>query len=107
MFFTLAPLGLIVEDGVKAYWRYVSGPEETSDAKSHKALPYWQQILGLVWTMAWLGVTSTWYFYPQMLRPQNQNLVPFSLADQFGLSVVAGAVVSGGAALALLFRIEI
>jgi hypothetical protein len=57
--------------------------------------------------MAWLGVTSTWYFYPQMLRPQNQNLVPFSFSDQLGLPVILAAVIFGGITVAFTFQVEV
>lgn len=57
--------------------------------------------------MAWLGITSTWYLYPQMLRPQNQALVPYSVASQIGLPVVVMVVVVGGAIVAFVFEAEI
>lgn len=107
LFFGLAPLGLMVEDGIKTCWKVISHPNDGNQLDDRVPRPRWQRLLGLLWTMAWLGVTSTWYFYPQMLRPQNQNLVPFSVASQVGLPIVLATVIIGGAALAFTFEIEV
>lgn len=106
LFFALAPLGLVVEDAVKALWRFTSS-QKGSKTQDDAHLPRWQRLLGLAWTLIWLGVTSTWYFYPQMLRPQNQNLVPFSFADQVGFPVAVAVVMVGGVTLAFTFQVEI
>lgn len=104
LFFITAPLGLMIEDGIKAVWKYFS----KSSAPSQKiAKPLWQRALGLTWSMAWLGVTSTGFFYPQMLRPQNQALVPFSVASRIGLPIQAGIILAGGAVLAKVFEVEV
>lgn len=101
LFFITAPLGLMIEDSVKALWKSFCGPSQ----KIPK--PLWQRALGLTWSMAWLGVTSTGFFYPQMLRPQNQALVPFSVADRIGLPIQAGILLVGGAVLAKVFEVEV
>ncbi|KAJ5387059.1 hypothetical protein N7509_009600 [Penicillium cosmopolitanum] len=107
LFFALAPLGLMIEDAFKALWRLILHQNKESKTQNDAPLPRSQRILGLAWTMLWLGVTSTWYFYPQMLRPQNQNLVPFSFADQVGLPVTISAVTTGGVMLAFTFQVEV
>ncbi|KAI3211286.1 hypothetical protein CBS147311_922 [Penicillium roqueforti] len=101
LFFITAPLGLMIEDSVKALWKSFCGPSQKI------AKPLWQRALGLTWSMAWLGVTSTGFFYPQMLRPQNQALVPFSVADRIGLPIQAGILLVGGAVLAKVFEVEV
>jgi hypothetical protein len=104
LFFATAPLGLMIEDGIKFGWRYVS----KSEASSQKGIkPLWQRVLGFSWSMAWLGVTSTGFFYPQVVRPQNQALVPFSVASHIGLPVQAVLVLGGGAVLAKVFEVEV
>ncbi|KAJ5793192.1 uncharacterized protein N7503_009170 [Penicillium pulvis] len=108
LLFMTAPLGLIIEDGIKALWKTCTGASLTvKDGDGEFPVPMWQKIIGFCWAMAWLGITSTWYFYPQMLRPENQALVPFSLASQVGLPVVAGTVLAGGALVAFVFEVEI
>jgi hypothetical protein len=104
LFFATAPLGLMIEDSIKFGWRYIS-ESETSISKGAK--PLWQRVLGFLWSMAWLGVTSTGFFYPQVVRPQNQALVPFSVASHVGLPVQAGIVLVGGAVLAKVFEVEV
>ncbi|KXG49368.1 uncharacterized protein PGRI_032380 [Penicillium griseofulvum] len=104
LFFLTAPLGLMIEDGIKALWKYFS--------KSNRPIkdipkPLWQRALGLTWSMAWLGVTSTGFFYPQVVRPENQALVPFSVAGRIGLPLEAGIVLAGGVVLAKIFEIEV
>ena len=104
LFFATAPLGLMIEDGIKSMWKHVSGSKDQS-CKGPK--PLWQRILGFLWSMAWLGVTSTGFFYPQVIRPQNQALVPISVASHIGMPVQAGVVLIGGAVLAKVFEVEV
>ncbi|KAK4861626.1 hypothetical protein LT330_003661 [Penicillium expansum] len=104
LFFVTAPLGLMIEDCIKALWRSFLKSNKSSQ-KIPK--PLWQRALGLTWSMAWLGVTSTGFFYPQVVRPQNQALVPFSVAGQIGLPIQAGVVLVGGAVLAKVFEVEV
>ncbi|KGO72752.1 TRAPP II complex, TRAPPC10 [Penicillium italicum] len=103
LFFVTAPLGLVIEDAVKALWKYFSKSNRPGKGIPK---PLWQRALGLTWSMAWLGVTSTGFFYPQVLRPQNQALVPFSVAGRIGLPIQAGVVLVGGAVLAKVFEVE-
>jgi hypothetical protein len=107
LFFSIAPLGLLIEDSIRTLWRSFAisgGGNKTNETAS---MPVWQKTLGFLWTMAWLGITSTWYFYPQMLRPQNQALVPYSLASQIGLPLVGSALVVGGAIVKFVFEVEV
>ncbi|KAJ5761069.1 hypothetical protein N7520_008225 [Penicillium odoratum] len=106
LLFLTAPLGLVIEDGIKATWRSCTGTNRAENLMKTPP-PLWQKVLGFFWAMAWLGVTSTWYFYPQMLRPENQALVPFSLASRFGLPVIAGVVLVGGGLVAYVFEVEV
>jgi hypothetical protein len=101
LFFAMAPLGLLIEDGIKAFF------ESPNSSEKSVPRPLWQKSLGLLWAMVWLAVTSTWYFYPQMLRPQNQALVPFTLANQVPLPMLAGIVLVGGAVIAFVFETEV
>ena len=107
--FLTAPIGLMIEDGVKAIWKSIRTPNHDHNGQSSKeaSQPLWQKSLGLCWVMGWLGVTSTWYFYPQMLRPENQALVPFSIASRIGLPMLAGTVLIGGAVVAYIFEVEV
>ena len=101
LFFATAPVGLLIEDGIKALWKSLSPPDKSVPR------PMWHRTLGLLWAMAWLGITSTWYFYPQTLRPQNQALVPLTLANQVSLPMLAGIVLVGGAVIAFVFEVEV
>lgn len=103
LFFVTAPLGLMIEDGIKAIWESFSKSGQSKNIPK----PLWQRALGLTWSMAWLGVTSTGFFYPQVVRPENQALVPFSVAGKIGLPIQAGIVLVGGAVLAKLFEVEV
>lgn len=100
LLFNLAPLGLMIEDGVIAAWKNTTTQEQKSPRP-------WIKALGLLWTMTWLGVTSTWFFYPQMLRPDNQNLVPLSLAQEVGLPIVGGVLIVWGVVVGLVFEVEV
>ncbi|KAJ5158142.1 uncharacterized protein N7500_007793 [Penicillium coprophilum] len=104
LFFVTAPLGLMIEDGIKALWKSFSKPNRSIKTTPK---PLWQRVLGLTWSMAWLGVTSTGFFYPQVVRPKNQALVPFSVADHIGLPLESAFVLVGGAVLAKVFEVEV
>lgn len=104
LFFVTAPLGLMIEDIIKELWKYFSKP---NGERQKLPKPLWQRALGLTWSMAWLGVTSTGFFYPQVVRPENQALVPFSVAGQIGLPIQAGIVLVGGVVLAKVFEVEV
>jgi hypothetical protein len=104
LFFLTAPLGLMIEDGIKALWKYFS---KSNRPNKKIPKPLWQRALGLTWSMAWLGVTSTGFFYPQVVRPENQALVPFSMAGRIGLPLEAGIVLVGGVVLARVFEVEV
>ncbi|KAJ5727630.1 hypothetical protein N7493_005450 [Penicillium malachiteum] len=107
LLFMTAGLGLMIEDGIKDLWRKISASRKAGESRKDTPFPLWQKVVGFMWAMGWLGVTSTWYFYPQMVRPENQNLVPFSLASQAGLPVVGAAVLIWGLLVALVFEVEI
>ncbi|KAJ6028195.1 hypothetical protein N7540_003771 [Penicillium herquei] len=108
LLFMTAGLGLMIEDGIKDLWRKISASRKAGGSRNKDTpMPLWQKVVGFMWAMVWLGITSTWYFYPQMVRPENQNLVPFSLASQVGLPVVGAAVLIGGLLVAFVFEVEI
>ncbi|KAJ5716853.1 hypothetical protein N7488_002499 [Penicillium malachiteum] len=107
LLFMTAGLGLMIEDGIKDLWRKVSASRRAGESRKDTPVPLWQKIVGFMWAMGWLGLTSTWYFYPQMVRPENQNLVPWSLASKFGLPVVGAAALIWGLLVALVFEVEI
>lgn len=102
LLFNLAPLGMMLEDGVKAAWKRAQAA-----GNEGRQLRVLLKALGYFWAMGWLGITSTWFFYPQMLRPENQNLVPWSLAQTAGLPIIGGVVVVWGILVALVFEVEV
>lgn len=104
LFFVTAPLGLMIEDAIIALWNYAS---TSNGSRKEIPKPLWQKVVGFSWSMLWLGVTSTGFFYPQVVRPENQALVPFSVASQIGLPLQAGVVVFGGLVLAKVFEVEV
>ncbi|KAJ6104351.1 hypothetical protein N7523_010671 [Penicillium sp. IBT 18751x] len=107
LFFSMAPLGLLIEDGIKMLWKSFGDSRNRNQTNKTGTLRMWQKIFGFLWTMAWLGITSTWYFSPQMVRPQNQALVPYSLTSQVGLPVAGLVAIVGGAIIAFIFEVEI
>lgn len=48
LFFAIAPLGLMIEDGIKALWRF-SGKSSDGEKESKKSpSPLWQKTLGFL-----------------------------------------------------------
>lgn len=106
LFFASAPIGLMIEDGAIGLWKSLRSPVET---KAAQPVRLWQRILGFCWVGTYLGITSTFYLYPQMIRPQNSQLVPFSFAEYVSLPLggLAGLVGISGIVVAWLFKPEI
>ncbi|KAJ5887558.1 hypothetical protein N7495_007599 [Penicillium taxi] len=107
LFFTSAPMGIMIEDGITGLWKSLCPRVETKSTQ--QSVHLWQRALGFCWVGAWLGITSTLYLYPQMRRPENSALVPFSFAEYVGLPLggFAGFVGIIGLVVAWLLKAEI
>lgn len=103
-FFLSMVLGIMIEDGFQAFWTRVhpaaDGTEDTT--------PWWKRVIGLAWVFLWLGVTSTWYLHPMSQLPKDQiTMVPFSVVERFGLKLIGGFVLAGGAVLSIMLGCEV
>ncbi|KAJ5329639.1 hypothetical protein N7452_010029 [Penicillium brevicompactum] len=95
-------IGYMIEDGVAALWKQIRGSRYTED------LSLWQKTIGFCWVFGWIGVSSTFYFGPQIGRPECAPfLVPFSILNSLGLPATSALLVVGGILLKLKFKIEI
>ncbi|KAJ5348935.1 uncharacterized protein N7506_002188 [Penicillium brevicompactum] len=95
-------IGYMIEDGVASLWKQIRGSRYTED------LSLWQKTIGFCWVFGWIGVSSTFYFGPQIGRPECAPfLVPFSILNSLGLPATSALLVVGGILLKLKFKIEI
>lgn len=101
-FFLSFVVGYMIEDGVESLWKQIRGPLSTGSPS------LWEKAVGYCWVFGWVGVSVTFYFGPQMGRPECTGiLVPFSFLDLFGIPVVSALLVVGGIVLKLKFKVEI
>lgn len=106
-FFLSMVLAIMVEDGVQALWRRVQANPDARSS-SEDALPLWKRTVGILWVMAWLGVTSTWYWHPMSCLPQGKaTFVPISLVERVGFGPVGVVLLLGGVGLYFGFGVEI
>ncbi|KAJ5766585.1 uncharacterized protein N7511_004201 [Penicillium nucicola] len=99
-------LGIMLEDGVQELWKHMQARSEPPSAKED--VPLWKRLVGLVWVMLWLGVTSTWYFTPMIQSTTKDiRMVPASAASYIGLDPLIGIVILSGGVIAHKFEIEI
>jgi hypothetical protein len=102
-FFLSFVFGYMIEDGVQALWKRTQGTQITAGPP-----PLWQRSIGFCWVMGWLAVTSDLYFGPTMGRPErHMELVPFSALNLTGIPVLSSILLVGGAALKIIFKVEI
>lgn len=98
--------GIMLEDGVQQLWERLF-PEKRASSQQAEP-PFWQRIVGFVWVMVWLGITSTWYFTPMIqLTSPDVVMVPVSLAARIGLATSVGVALVNGVGLILAFEVEI
>lgn len=96
------------EDGVQHLWKRFSPPTEKKDSSEDDLPPLWQRVVGYVWTLTWLGVTSTWFLYPNNELPkEHAMIVPVSLAQRVGMQPLGGIVLGTGLLVGYLFKAEI
>lgn len=111
VFFLSFVLGYMIEDGVQAVWRtrfQGSATSEAGSTNSQKEPEMWKKVLGYIWVLAFLTITSAVYFEPVRKRPERQlALVPWSFVGVIGLEMMGALVVVGGVLLMVVFKVEV
>lgn len=113
--FPITLLAIMFEDGVQDLWKRFNPPtvrnhkgKSSSEGEDDDEPLLWQRVVGYVWTLTWLAVASTWYFYPIYELPgELMMLVPFSLTERFGMQPLGGFVLGAGLVVGYLFKAEI
>ena len=92
MFFQSFTFGIMIEDCVQELWRRFSGTNKTAKAKG--TTPLWQKVVGAIWVVVFLSITSPWFFYQQALTPKKERwIIPFPITEKVGVpgtSVILG-----------------
>ena len=85
VFFVLMAVGIMVEDAVQCVWYDVL--LSVRDRRNTQQGPevrgaLWARIIGFLWVVFWLSVSTPWYAYPTMSRNEGglkDQIVPFSV----------------------------
>jgi hypothetical protein len=100
-------VGIMLEDGVQELWGRLVAHDGASTSKESTPAT-WQRIVGLLWVVAWLAITSTWYFTPMIqLTGPDVTMVPFNFSARIGLPTSGTVLVLSGAVLSWVFDIEL
>ena len=99
--------GIMFEDGVQEIWgRFVARDAASNYEPGAPAM--WQKIVGFLWVVTWLAVTSTWYFTPMIqLTGPDVTMVPFNLSGGIVLPASGTILLFSGAALSWIFEVEL
>ncbi|KAJ5546363.1 hypothetical protein N7494_003948 [Penicillium frequentans] len=104
-FYTGFVVGIMIEDCVQELWGRF-GAESSNSEKTEPAM--WQRILGILWVMTWLAITSTWYFTPMIqLTGPDVTMVPLSLSGELGLPTSGTILLFAGVAISWIFEVEL
>ncbi|TWU75761.1 hypothetical protein ED733_002362 [Metarhizium rileyi] len=105
IFFPLFTLGFIIEDSIQAAWKRFHVTDET--CRPRLLLP-WQRVLGFIWVVTWISLTSPYYLAPsQRLPREDLRIVPFSIVGKKGIPAVLTGIIGGGAVIIAVFGGEI
>lgn len=70
--FSMQALGFMIEDGVAALWRTVSGRRDDEGK-------LWQKVLGFLWVITWMVWSMPVWTYPISRASQGEGILPFSI----------------------------
>lgn len=107
--FPITAFGVMFEDGVQELWKRFNPPATKAGCSDDDSEPMlWQRIVGYFWTLTWLAVVSTYYFYPIYELPgELTTLVPLSLTERVGLQPLGPILLAAGLVVGYVFGAEI
>lgn len=106
--FPITAVGVMFEDGVQDLWKRFNPPAAKKGSSDEVVPLLWQRVVGYLWTMTWLAVVSTYYFYPIYELPgELTTLVPLSLTEKLGLQPLGPIVLVAGPLISYIFGAEI
>ena len=77
-FFLLQAVGIMLEDGVQAIYRYALGIRRNPGSQPQR----WARVVGYVWVLGFMTWSTPIWFYPrlrQMAGDEREMVLPFSL----------------------------
>ena len=96
IFFSSFAFGIMIEDGVQEAWRRLSG-ESAEVQKLDRKTPLWQKVVGFIWVIFWLMMTSPWYLYSNTRLPKEVTwILPASIVEKVGMNMAVAALAVGG-----------
>ncbi|KAK0387468.1 hypothetical protein NLU13_5780 [Sarocladium strictum] len=92
-FFSSFALAVMIEDGVQAFWRCVTG---SGPRKEDAPVPLWHKLVGYAWVTTVFMLVTPWFMYPKVrLPPDMSAFVPVLLTPHIGLPAVGGLLAIG------------
>ncbi|KAF5130922.1 Acetyltransferase pyr8 [Metarhizium anisopliae] len=101
-FFPLFTLGFMIEDGIQEAWKRLHASRQNHQPNLHVNL--WQRMLGFVWVITWMSVTSPPYLLASRQSSEdNRQLVPFSVVQVTGVYAGVIWILVGGVMVKVIF----
>ncbi|KAL5358184.1 membrane bound O-acyl transferase family-domain-containing protein [Aspergillus floccosus] len=96
LFFSSFALGIMVEDGAQAAWRWMRATGRRMDARMPGKTPIWQKVVGFIWVALWLAILTPYYLGGTMqTQDADASLSQLSLISDLHALVLAAIVVIG------------
>jgi hypothetical protein len=103
MFFQAFPFAIMLEDGVQAIGRRISGVTRDTEI-----VPLWKKLVGYIWVTICISAFSPWMLYStSRIAHEHQWMLPYSIIKQVGIQPVGIALALGAVFNLVVFKAEI
>jgi hypothetical protein len=103
LFFQSFAFGIMVEDGIQAIWRRLTGEKFQSNGSTS----VWKKFVGFIWVAVFMIIVTPWFVYPITRVPAEMRAFgPVMVTEKLGIQNVAIAIVVGAVPLWLVFKPE-
>ncbi|KIW01193.1 uncharacterized protein PV09_07242 [Verruconis gallopava] len=105
LYFQSFALGIMMEDGVQALWRWYTGqPFIENDDAVH----VWKKIVGFMWVNFFFVMVEPWYCYPAARLPQrDRKNLPVGVSSYIGEGFTYVLTCALGLILLTVFKVEV
>ncbi|KHO00256.1 TRI7-like toxin biosynthesis protein [Metarhizium album ARSEF 1941] len=106
VFFPLFTVGFMVEDGIQEAWKRLGAPKQAR--QPDLGTPLWQRVLGFVWVITWMSLTSRQYlFASRQMSEHGREFVPISVVRFIGVPAGIFCLLVAGVTVKVAFGGEL
>jgi hypothetical protein len=102
-FFQAFAIAIMVEDGIQAIGRRLSGVTRDTEV-----VPIWKKLVGYVWVVICFTIIAPWMTMPtSRIAHQEQWILPYSFVKEVGIQPVSIVLAIGALFNLMVFKAEI